>query len=146
MHVQDARRNTSWYACDTRALFAKLLTPTTTTKRSVIRWHIAQVNGLCQDKLATREELAERLWFFADDDGTVAVEVWSRDCDCVEGTELYRIPASVMAYEQFANRMYDNAEGSMSLTILTSEQAESFKAYQRDRILEAFEEGETYYV
>lgn len=74
----------------------------------------------------------------------VAIWIWERDCDCVEGTSRRLIRPTRQAYEQMVEGLYRGAEGPVSWSI--HRPSEPFEAYTRDRILEAFENGSSYSV
>lgn len=79
-------------------------------------------------------------------DGKVPVAVWSRDCDCVESTELYWVEANIPALFKFERKQFDDAEGPVSVNVVTLATAAHFQPSSRDRILEAFENGNRYSV
>ena len=95
------------------------------------------------DRLQERETLQFSLEYFADGRRTVPVKVWSRDCDMCESTTLRTIPATPMAYDRFCDREYEWAEGPVSIRLLTLEEAEEFTPEFRDRIAEAWDNGNT---
>lgn len=74
----------------------------------------------------------------------VAVIVWSRDCDCAEGTNRYFIHANAAYYDWFVDRMLSGAEGPMSFSLANPDA--QFRPSFRDRALEAFENGHPYSV
>lgn len=90
-------------------------------------------------RLALHKELKDKAY-----DGKVALSIWSRDCDCVETTRLAYIPATPQAYDNYVARECADAEGPVSVRILTLEEAAEFEPMTRDRILEAFEEGHSW--
>lgn len=71
---------------------------------------------------------------------------WGRDCDCVESDGIYAIPASPKLFAEHQQQQAEGAEGPCYLEVITAERAEDFRPGYRDRILEAWEEGETYNV
>ena len=71
------------------------------------------------------------------------VVVWSRDCDMCEGTSLSSIAATIMSYERFEAEQHENAEGPVSISFATREQAQEFSPTFRDRIGEAWDNGNT---
>jgi len=107
--------------------------------------HLSDHGGLCDPDIyshAVHEaRIAISLYDNVDDNGDVAVAVWSRDCDMVEGTHLVHIQADYNAYLDLVDEQERNAEGSWSLTILSPEQATKFVASSRDLALEAHENG-----
>jgi hypothetical protein len=80
------------------------------------------------------------------DDGKVYVNIWQRDCDCVEYTTLVGIRPTVAAWEALEMDIADGAEGPFNLSIVPPEDVDAWQPYERDRILEAFENGNNYYV
>ena len=74
----------------------------------------------------------------------VAIWIWERDCECAEGTRRRLIRPTKQAYDQMVHNLYLGAEGPLSWSI--HRPSEPFKAYTRDRILEAFENGSSYSV
>lgn len=70
---------------------------------------------------------------------------WSRDCDCVEGTYAYKSKNGAEYLRDIA-LLYRFAEGPTRDWRITREEYENFKPVTRDRVLEAFERGESYYV
>lgn len=87
-----------------------------------------------------RAEDARALARFAVD-GEVAIRVWQRDCDCVEFTQLKRIPATMLDYWKLQSEMHEDAEGPISFRILSPEEAAEFKPASHDRATAAFENG-----
>lgn len=78
--------------------------------------------------------------------GKVWLEVWQRDCDCVEWTERRQIAATVSAFIALNAQIGDDADGPFSVSILSQQDAAEWQSNQRDRITEAFENGSTYSV
>lgn len=74
----------------------------------------------------------------------VAIWIWERDCDCVEGTRRRLIRPTKQAYDKLIDDLYRGAEGPVSWSI--HRPSETFEAYTRDRVLEAFENGSSYSV
>jgi hypothetical protein len=72
--------------------------------------------------------------------GFFCMEVWSRDCDMVESTSVSRYH-SVEEYYQSQEAAGDWAEGPVTWTYMTPEEAEDFQPYQRDLIMENRENG-----
>lgn len=79
-------------------------------------------------------------------DAIMPVIVWSRDCDCCEGTSLSYIRASLAAYDRHCEYLADGAEGPWRISIATPDEAAEFQPECRDRVLEAFENGNSYNV
>lgn len=69
----------------------------------------------------------------------VAIWIWERDCDCVEGTRRRLIRPTKQAFDKLIDDLYRGAEGPVSWSI--HRPSEPFEAYTRDRVLEAFEDG-----
>ena len=115
----------------------------------VQRQHGGRINTYTpeQERHCLQMELDENS-FIRNGRRVVAVSVWSRDCDMVEGTSLSYVLAHHAAYEKWANHEYEWAEGPMSFTILTPEEAGQFEPVFRDRIGEAWDNGNVnaYYV
>ena len=74
--------------------------------------------------------------------GQCALVVWSRDCDCVETTRQLLIDPSDLRAE--VQRLYDDAEGPVTWFVRRPDP--EFKTTQRDRVLEAYENGHTWSV
>lgn len=66
---------------------------------------------------ALRERLRLRL-LEAAGEHTVAIEVWQRDCDHAEGTELWYIKPTLDDYDRLDEYFSDNAELAYSLSII----------------------------
>lgn len=78
--------------------------------------------------------------------GTVFVEIDSTDCDHCRSTSITGIKASVMAFNALCDYVYEGAEGSTYITIVSPEEAADFKPSFRDYIAEAYEDGHPYSV
>lgn len=76
----------------------------------------------------------------------ILCKAWSRDCDCVESSYMIVLPATRKAYEAKWDNMQRNAEGPFSLHVMCSHDALDFAPSFRDRVLEAFENGNHYNV
>lgn len=87
------------------------------------------------DRLLQREALAIVLKNRAVD-GVAYIYTRQRDCDCAEWDTVCTLPATVMAYEQYETHVYENAEGAVTVRIITQEQAEDFRPTHRDRAAE----------
>jgi len=109
--------------------------------KRLIREEYAKGCDWLEEKQATAEEIA-----LNQKDGFLRLIIWSRDCDCVESTYATTIPATLTHYTNFCTKEYEYAEGAMSINIVTEKEYQEFQPYQRDRILEAFENGNTYNV
>ena len=115
----------------------------------------ARILALCNADVSLHEKINGRALTLAalqactDADGMVAVSVWQRDCDHVEFTRLHRIRPSLYAWMALHDDLHEHAEGPYGVQILSLEEAEEFRRdppRDVDRILEAFENGETYRV
>jgi len=83
----------------------------------------------------------------ASDNGPhVGIEVWQRDCDCAEWTSFDVIKADVKVMEKYVNDLYANAEGPLSFRWRRPRDRKSFRSQRRDRVMEAFENGNNYSV
>tara|TARA_R110000787_G_C13324110_1_gene436730 strand:- start:45 stop:425 length:381 start_codon:yes stop_codon:yes gene_type:complete len=78
--------------------------------------------------------------------GKVAVYSWGRDCDMCESDGVTLLPAHLMAYTRYENEVYDNAEGPTSVYPISMDEAADFEPSFRDRIAEAWDNGNTYCV
>lgn len=72
------------------------------------------------------------------EDGRIRVNVWSRDCDCVEGWHTYVVPVADLNRRIEQDLAY--ADGPMSHSLARPSEVPQFPR-PRDRILEAFEDG-----
>lgn len=84
------------------------------------------------DPLQIRAELKDELSELQRD-GVVPVYEWQRDCDQCEGDSVRLIPATVMAYIQYEERVYRYAEGPVRVHPISYEEYAEFKPYFRDR-------------
>lgn len=66
------------------------------------------------------------------------VEICSIDCDQYESTNLAMIPATHHDYVQFENQLWEEAEGSFSIRILTEEQGKNWKQQTHDHRAEQY--------
>jgi hypothetical protein len=104
-------------------------------------WHDFRRN-IPETYLEARAELAEQIASNAVGD-SVWVYEWGRDCDMCESSTVYKIPASVMAFLLREKSIYECAEGPTSFRVITPEQAADFQPEFRDRIAEAWDNGNT---
>lgn len=74
------------------------------------------------------------------------VYFWTRDCDCVETDGVSEIPATLSAYKEHSDSIYANAEGPTRIVIISHAEAQEFSPSRRDRITEAWENGQSYNV
>ena len=98
------------------------------------------------ERINARAYVQACLTDYADENGNVNVEVWSRDCDMAESTYLETIPATFEALDKLRMKLAENAEGPFATRILSQEEAAEFQPHFRDRVLEAFENGSNYLV
>ena len=70
----------------------------------------------------------------------VYYEIFSRDCDCCETTTYIKYPCYLLAYRDMIH-CYDNAEGIMYFTAISKKTYLNSVSSTRDRILEAYENG-----
>ena len=70
--------------------------------------------------------------------GSLYVEIWSKDCDQFESTQLAMIPATLYDYNLFYNQVGDEYEGLFDLKILTEEEGKNWKRYERDHRAEQY--------
>jgi len=74
----------------------------------------------------------------------VALCKWERDCDCVEGTSMRLVEATVAALDEAVERDYDWAEGPVRHWI--QRPSDAFESEFHDRALEAFEDGHAHVI
>lgn len=90
--------------------------------------------------VAEARELAKR----AARDGAIFVAYWSRDCDAFESLSFHAIP-TVGEFYQWRDAAVGDAEGPCRVEVISPEEyAEAVReewGFERDRALEAFEEG-----
>lgn len=79
-------------------------------------------------------------------DGLSPVRVWQRDCDCAEWDYIKWIAPTTAALQSLWQDLHENAEGPVSVTVITLQEVEDYQPYHRDRVLEAFENGSNYVV
>lgn len=91
-----------------------------------------------EERAALRNKIREMA-----DDGKIAVYEWARDCDMCESSSVRLIPASVMAYQRFENAVHDGAEGPCCCYIVPMNEVADFELTFRDRIAEAWDNGNT---
>ena len=76
----------------------------------------------------------------------VLVYVWSRDCDMCESDSVRAIPATLRAFNALLDDELSNREGPVSVYPISYDEALKFSPTIRDRVLEAYENGQTYNV
>ena len=91
---------------------------------------------------AIRENLKLRLRYF---NKPVYVYYWSRDCDCVEGDSM-EVYKSLREANKAIEHFYHWAEGACTHELVSKEDYDNFESTQRDRVMEAFEDGRNYSV
>ncbi len=99
--------------------------------RRIVRDSLWDHRDPLTDRAEIKKQLDER-----GENGQVAIAVWSRDCDLAEGTSMHIIAANVPAFIVFEQNIHENAEGPVSITILTPEEAIDFEPTFRDRAAE----------
>jgi len=95
------------------------------------------------DRYYYRYEYRLREWFKRTIYKPVYFEYWSRDCDMCESSGVDVFYGSKKAYEAYLNNFYEGLEGPGSMNIIPKEEYEERKGltYQRDRVMEAYENG-----
>lgn len=73
----------------------------------------------------------------------VPVYTWGRDCDLCESDGITWIEPDMETFTQLVADTYDNAEGPVAIRIMKAKEANEFKASFRDRVMEAYEDGNT---
>lgn len=63
---------------------------------------------------------------------------WGRDCDQCESDSMFKIPATLEAFERAVDEMYDGAEGPCSMSICTALDYAEFQPTFRDRRAEQY--------
>lgn len=78
-----------------------------------------------------------------EDDSTLVmvVETWARDCDMYERTSYTAIPATQEHLDKLRHSMEQDAEGPFRITLVPLDELEHCNESFRDRVLEAFEDG-----
>lgn len=87
-------------------------------------------------------DINQRIQYF---NKPVYLYFWSRDCDCVEGDEMVKYKNLRDAKKAIAD-FYDNAEGACHHEFSTKEAYDTFERSERDRAMEAYENGNSYSV
>jgi len=70
----------------------------------------------------------------------IYITCWSRDCDMFESTTA-SVCYGRKAFEKIKEEAYEWAEGPVSWEEISKEEYEDFQPYHRDRIMEAYENG-----
>jgi hypothetical protein len=78
-----------------------------------------------------------------DIDGKLHLHVWERDCDMMEVTRRVIIDANITAYRKYAEELAEGAEGPYTVELMSREESDKFTPSERDRIMEAYENGNT---
>lgn len=102
----------------------------------------ASVAELCEDPLEERVAIAKRIEL-VQESHQLPVYVWGRDCDMVESDCVTIIPATVMGYIRFEEEQYRWAEGPTTVCMINHAEYAGFKRTRRDRIGEAWDNGNT---
>lgn len=114
-----------------------------------VRRLIKQMNKLrsqAPDYLAKRERLYQRIDSMTEN-GHVGLHIDAIDCDCAHYTRAWSIPmTSHRAVLREIERAYDDAEGMMTVSVVTPQFADTHEWTSRDLALEAFEEGHPHVV
>lgn len=113
---------------------------------AMIRYWAPDHAELSDGAINRRDYLLAMMQGNTDENGLCPMREWSRDCDCAEATRLVWIEPTLLAYWQRYNEMQRDAEGPFSLSPVTLEDAAEFQTEFRDRVLEAFENGNYYSV
>jgi len=92
--------------------------------------------ALLNEQIATLREEYKLFW----ENKPVYAIVWSRDCDCCESTYAFHWE-SEKAYQTWLEDFYSYCEGPFTVSRCSKEEYEEFEGYERDRVLEAFENG-----
>lgn len=71
----------------------------------------------------------------------VYFEVFSRDCDLVESTRLVKAPCFFIGYRELRKAAEEWTEGPFGFRQLSRAEAKAFRPHWRDRIGEAFDDG-----
>lgn len=110
-----------------------------------------QIDSRLHERINRRAELDVQIAECAQRDEVgafVYLEVWQRDCDCAEWSQLVKLrPATRQAFMAYCERVAENAEGSSRCVILTAREAQELRSEIdagracRDAALEAFEDG-----
>jgi len=89
-----------------------------------------------------RADAAARVYERATPDGFVYFYQWGRDCDMCEADSVRKRAAVPMAIEHEIDQIYEWAEGPTRTAILTADEAADYEPHSRDRVMEAFENGQ----
>jgi hypothetical protein len=73
---------------------------------------------------------------WADDDGNISVYQWGRDCDQMEADHVYLMVATIEAYDNAVEQMFEQAEGPCYLHFISPEHAAEYVPYRRDHAAE----------
>lgn len=99
-------------------------------------WNERPNDGL-QARVELGREIASKAYH-----GKVAMVESGMDCDCVRYSGIVRmIPASIIAWVHATDQAYYNAEGPISLYMVTPEEGRKIKYHSRDLAAEAYEDG-----
>ena len=95
------------------------------------------------NSLERRAALKERIDLCRMEGRLMWVYEWGRDCDMMEADCVYLMPASVMCMEQRIRDVESNAEGPWSCFPITDAERCGYRTTARDRIAEAWDNGNT---
>jgi hypothetical protein len=73
----------------------------------------------------------------------VPVYIWGRDCDLCESDRIVWIEPDLETFTQLVADTYDSAEGDTAIRIMKPQEAAEFEPSFRDRVMEAYENGNT---
>lgn len=93
------------------------------------------------ERINGRARVAEQFATQTAKDGTIAVYVWQRDCDCVEWDYVTWIAPTPEALRKLENDLHKGAEGPVHMSVMDLQEAAEYEPSRRDRILEAHENG-----
>jgi hypothetical protein len=71
------------------------------------------------------------------------LHVWERDCDMVEVTRRVIVDANITAYRKYVEELAEGAEGPYTVELMSEEESNRFEPSMRDRVMEAYENGNT---
>lgn len=111
-----------------------------TTAAWELLYNYANQLNECENRLSQLEQTKRSLLEILADQGGIHVIKWERDCDCAEWTSSHKFK-SREEFEKFCDSRYANAEGPVSISVVSKKQYKQFVPEERDRVLEAFENG-----
>jgi len=119
-----------------RMEFAEFVTLVKREKQMTIAMKEIDKLSRQRNKLNERISMLEDLALF----GEFFIETWSRDCDMCESTSVARY-TSMKEYDEAMDAVEGWAEGPVSFTHISKEDADKFEPHTRDRVMEAYENG-----